>query len=92
MNTRTGRRWTHWALGDRWGSACKTVGIENVTFAWAGGTSYGDVSYFRVQGPSFLVEFDHTARDPNHIHSGWRDFDGDFGRDVLREHLAMTDH
>ena len=67
-------------------------GIENVTFAWAGGTSYGDVSYFRVQGPSFLVEFDHTARDPNHIHSGWRDFDGDFGRDLLREHLAMTDH
>ncbi len=67
-------------------------GIENVTFAWAGGTSYGDVSYFRVQGPSFLIEFDHTQRDPNHIHSGWRDFDGDFGRDMLREHLATTEH
>ena len=67
-------------------------GIENVTFAWAGGTEYGDVSYFRVQGPSFLIEFDHTQRDPNHIHSGWRDFDGDFGRDVLREHLAMAEH
>jgi len=67
-------------------------GINNVTFAWAGGTGYGDVSYFRVQGPSFLIEFDHTQRDPNHIHSGWRDFDGDFGRDVLREHLAMQEH
>ena len=67
-------------------------GIDNITFAWAGGTSYGDVSYFRVQGPSFLIEFDHTQRDPNHIHSGWRDFDGDFGRDVLREHLAMQEH
>ena len=67
-------------------------GIENITFAWAGGTSYGDVSYFRVQGPSFLIEFDHTQNDPNHIHSGWRDFDGDFGRDLLREHLAMTEH
>jgi hypothetical protein len=67
-------------------------GIENVAFAWAGGTEYGDVSYFRVQGPSFLIEFDHTQRDPNHIHSGWRDFDGDFGRDVLREHLAMQEH
>ena len=67
-------------------------GIENLTFAWAGGTEYGDVSYFRVQGPSFLIEFDHTQRDPNHIHSGWRDFDGDFGRDVLREHLAMVEH
>ena len=67
-------------------------GIDDITFAWAGGTSYGDVSYFRVQGPSFLIEFDHTQRDPNHIHTGWRDFDGDFGRDVLREHLAMTEH
>ena len=67
-------------------------GIENITFAWAGGTSYGDVSYFRVQGPSFLIEFDHTQSDPNHIHSGWRDFDGDFGRDVLRDHLAQVVH
>jgi hypothetical protein len=67
-------------------------GIENITFAWAGGTEYGDVSYFRVQGPSFLIEFDHTQRDPNHIHSGWRDFEGDFGRDMLRDHLAMLEH
>ncbi|MCH7890689.1 MAG: DUF3500 domain-containing protein [Gemmatimonadetes bacterium] len=67
-------------------------GVDNITFAWAGGTGYGDVSYFRVQGPSFLIEFDHTQRDPNHIHSGWRDFDGDFGRDLLREHLAVVEH
>ena len=67
-------------------------GIENISFAWSGGPALGDVSYFRVQGPSFLIEFDHTARDPNHIHSGWRDFDGDFGRDVLREHLATQEH
>ncbi len=67
-------------------------GVENFTFAWAGGTLYGEVSYFRVQGPSFLIEFDHTQRDPNHVHSGWRDFDGDFGRDVLREHLDGQAH
>jgi hypothetical protein len=67
-------------------------GIENITFAWAGGTERGDVSYFRVQGPSFLIEFDHTQRDPNHIHTGWRDFDGDFGRDMLRDHLAQVVH
>ena len=67
-------------------------GIENVTFAWAGGLGYGEVSYFRVQGPGFLIEFDHTSRDPNHIHSGWRDFDGDFGRDLLRDHLALVEH
>lgn len=67
-------------------------GTENITFAWAGGTVRGEVSYFRVQGPSFLIEFDHTARDPNHVHSQWRDFDGDFGRDLIGEHLAAVDH
>ena len=67
-------------------------GTDNITFAWAGGPLRGDVSYFRVQGPSFLIEFDNTQEDPNHIHAGWRDFDGDFGRDMLREHLAQVVH
>jgi len=66
-------------------------GTENITFAWAGGTLRGEVSYFRVQGPSFLIEFDNTQRDPNHVHSAWRDFDGDFGRDLIGEHLQQ-DH
>jgi len=67
-------------------------GTEDITFAWAGGTLRGEVSYFRVQGPSFLIEFDFTARDPNHIHSAWRDFDGDFGRDLIGEHLRQQAH
>jgi hypothetical protein len=65
---------------------------DGITFAWAGGTSRGEVSYFRVQGPTFVIEFDNTARDPNHVHSGWRDFDGDFGRDMLREHVGGVPH
>jgi hypothetical protein len=67
-------------------------GTENITFAWAGGTLRGEVSYFRVQGPSFLIEYDNTARDPNHVHSAWRDFDGDFGRDLIRDHLMQEVH
>ena len=67
-------------------------GIDGIGFAWAGGTEVGTVGYYRVQGPSFLIEFDYTARDPNHVHSAWRDFDGDFGRDVLMEHLQQTRH
>lgn len=67
-------------------------GTGNITFAWAGGTLRGEVSYFRVQGPSFLIEFDHTANDPNHVHSQFRDFDGDFGRDLLGEHLQAAQH
>jgi hypothetical protein len=67
-------------------------GTENITFAWAGGTLRGEVSYFRVQGPTFLIEFDHTQNQPNHVHSAWRDFDGDFGRDLIVEHLEQQDH
>ncbi len=66
-------------------------GIDSVTFAWAGGTERGEVAYYRVQGPNFLIEFDNTQNDPNHIHAAFRDFDGDLGRDVLREHLEQ-DH
>jgi hypothetical protein len=66
-------------------------GLESISFAWSGGTKRGEVSYFRVQGPSFLIEFDNTANDPNHIHTAWRDFDGDFGLDLIRAHVAQ-DH
>ena len=72
-------------------AAVREGGIENTYFAWAGPTERGEVAYYRVQGPNFLIEFDNTQEDPNHIHAVFRDFDGDLGRDVLREHLAQ-DH
>lgn len=67
------------------------AGIENIRFAWAGGTKRGELSYFRVQGPTFLIEFSNTMNDPNHIHSGWREFGAEFGRDVLAAHMR-NDH
>ena len=63
-----------------------------IAFAWAGETEKGKKHYYRVQGPTFLVEYDNTQNDGNHIHSVWRDFNGDFGRDLLREHLASSRH
>jgi len=62
------------------------AGIENVTFAWAGSTEVGEPHYYRVQGPTFLLEYDNIQNGANHPHAVWRDFDGDFGRDLLREH------
>jgi hypothetical protein len=70
----------------------KTAGIENVAFAWAGPLERGQKHYYRVQGPTFLIEFDNTQNDGNHVHSVWRDFKGDFGRDLLREHLRASLH
>jgi hypothetical protein len=68
------------------------AGIENVAFAWAGPIERGQKHYYRVQGPTFLIEFDNTQNDGNHVHSVWRDFQGDFGRDLLREHLKSSTH
>jgi hypothetical protein len=70
----------------------RKAGIEKIAFAWAGETERGKKHYYRVQGPTFLIEYDNTQNDGNHIHSVWRDFHGDFGRDLLREHLKSTPH
>jgi hypothetical protein len=70
----------------------KEAGLDNVAFAWAGPIARGQRHYYRVQGPTFLVEFDNSQNDGNHVHSVWRDFNGDFGRDLLREHLRSARH
>ena len=70
----------------------RKAGVEKVAFAWAGDIERGKKHYYRVQGPTFLVEYDNTQNDGNHIHSVWRDFNGDFGRDLLREHLKSVEH
>lgn len=57
-------------------------------FAWAGGMAPGDGHYYRIQTADWLIEYDNTQNDANHIHSVIRHFDGDFGRDVLGEHLS----
>lgn len=58
-----------------------------VHFAWAGGKERGQPHYYRVQGKTFLLEYDNVQNEANHVHSVWRSFDGDFGRDLLGEHL-----
>jgi len=70
----------------------RTAGVEKIAFAWAGELERGKKHYYRVQGPTFLIEFDNTQNDANHIHSVWRDFNGDFGADLLREHLSGVQH
>jgi hypothetical protein len=63
-------------------------GLDSIRFGWAGATERGRAWYYRIQGSTFLIELDN--RGGSHIHSVWRDFDGDWGRDVLREHYRQT--
>ncbi len=65
---------------------------DAIRFAWAGSIEPGEPHYYRVQGPTFLIEYDNTQNGANHIHSVWREFEGDFGRDLLREHRRRHPH
>jgi hypothetical protein len=66
-------------------------GVQDLHFAWAGGIERGEGHYYRIQGPRFLVEYDNTQNDANHIHSVWRDPADDFGALLLAQHYAR-DH
>jgi hypothetical protein len=67
------------------------AGIDKIRFAWSGGIKPGEAYYYRIQGPTFLMEATNTQNNANHLHAVWRDFDGDFGRDILGEHFQQ-DH
>ena len=70
----------------------QAAGLAKVRFAWAGGVERGQGHYYRVQGPTFLLEYDNTQNDNNHIHAVWRDFENDFGEDLLRKHYKEHAH
>lgn len=62
--------------------------LATLRFGWAGSAKPGEPHYFRIQGANALIELDNSGG--NHIHAVWRDFAGDWGRDVLREHYRRT--
>lgn len=63
----------------------------NLYFAWAGTLERGGPHYYRVHAPGlFLIEYDNTQNRANHIHSVWRDFDNDFGEDLLAAHYRSA--
>ena len=65
---------------------------EEITFTWAGKFEKLKAHYYRIQGRSFLIEYDNSQNNGNHIHSVWREFDGDFGKDLIREHYLNEGH
>jgi hypothetical protein len=70
----------------------RAAGLESIRFAWGGGTEPGQGHYYRIVGPTFLIEYANVQNNANHIHSVWRDFKDDFGEDVLRRHYQEHPH
>ena len=64
-----------------------TAGMESIRFAWIGSAAPGQPHYYRLHGPTFVIEYDNAQTGANHIHTVWRDTERDFGADLLRRHL-----
>jgi Protein of unknown function (DUF3500) len=71
----------------------ESAGLSNLRFAWAGDqlqAGPGYPHYYRIQGPTILIEYDNTQNDANHVHTVIRDLENDFGGDELLEHYKKT--
>ena len=64
------------------------AGIGNVFFEWVGGFELGQPHYYRIQNTEFVLEYDNTQNNANHVHCIWRDFANDFGGDLLKRHAS----
>lgn len=58
-------------------------GLDQIRFGWAGSLEQRQPQYYRIQGTTFLLEFDNSRNGGIHIHSVWRDFERDFGYHFL---------
>ena len=70
----------------------KDAGFDKIHFAWAGQIQPGKPHYYRVQGPTFILEYDNVQNKANHVHAVWRDFKNDFGEDLLKKHYEAVPH
>lgn len=75
----------------RW-KKIEAAGVGKIRFAWAGSDAVGSGHYYRVQGPTFVIEYDNTQDRANHVHSLWRDLPADGGADLLRRHYEESPH
>jgi hypothetical protein len=67
------------AVADAWLDEIKKAGVDEIRFAWSGAADRNQPHAYKVQGPTFLIEFNNTQNNANHIHSVWRNMLGDFG-------------
>ncbi|CAN5578589.1 DUF3500 domain-containing protein [soil metagenome] len=70
----------------------QAAGLENLWFSWAGYTQqeFGKACYYRIQGPTIIIEYDNFQNNANHIHTVIRDLNNDFGGDILLEHYRES--
>ena len=70
------------------------AGLNNLRFAWAGAQQpgIGHPHYYRIHGPTIIIEYDNIQNNANHIHTVIRDLKNDFGGDELLKHYKNDQH
>ncbi len=81
-------RTTHEVSSNSW-ERIERAGLDALSFAWAGPEQHSQGHYYAIKGPTFVIEYDNTQNNANHIHSVWRDFTRDWNEDVLAHHYAQ---
>ena len=86
----------HVTLANQQFDKLKKSGLDSLRFAWAGDLTpqlgSGKGWYYRIHGPTILIEYDNTQSNANHVHTVVRDLTNDFGEDLLREHYRTSTH
>jgi len=72
----------------------EAAGLNKLRFAWAGAQQpgLGNPHYYRLQGPTIIIEYDNTQNNANHVHTVVRDLKNDFGGDELLQHYKEFKH
>lgn len=52
---------------------------DALRFVWIGATAPGQPHYYRLHGPRFAIEYQNSQNDARHVHTLWREYEGDFG-------------
>lgn len=74
------------AVADRELEEIEKAGLDKIRFAWEGSLKPGAGHYYRIKTPVVLIEYDNIQNNANHCHAVWRNYDGDFGIDLLKLH------
>jgi len=53
--------------------------LPRTYFAWSGSTKNGGLAYYRIQGPTLVIEYAPQQGDLDHIHTIYRDPTNDYG-------------
>jgi len=77
---------------DREWKKIESWGYKSLYFAWIGSVSKGDPHYYKIMGPTLMIEYDNIQNNANHVHTVWRDSEHDFGMDWLKAHHANSPH